>query len=161
MNRLQRLALGMGAAASLAFIGAAQADDSAGVKAGVLTCNVASGWGFVFGSSKDLNCTYSETPDHVEHYVGKITKIGVDIGYTQGGVIAWGVVAPSATLAPGALAGSYAGVSAEATAGVGVGANALVGGSDHHVTLQPVSVEGMTGLNAAGGISGITLSYQP
>ena len=34
----------------------------------------------------------------------------------------------------------------------GVGANALVGGSNHSVALQPLSVQGQVGLNAAAGI---------
>jgi len=36
----------------------------AGVKAGILKCHVASGFGFVFGSSKDLKCVYS--PDNAK-----------------------------------------------------------------------------------------------
>ena len=62
-----------------------------GVRVGTLSCNVASGWGFVFGSSKALNCTFSPGPGgHPEHYAGSISKFGVDIGYTQGGVLIWG-----------------------------------------------------------------------
>jgi hypothetical protein len=50
------LMLGLAAATSLAFAASAHADP--GVKAGVLTCNVSRGWGLIFCSSKDLNCTY-------------------------------------------------------------------------------------------------------
>ena len=28
------------------------------VKAGIMTCNVASGFGFIFGSSRAVNCTF-------------------------------------------------------------------------------------------------------
>ena len=160
MNRLQSLALGLAAVASLAVAAEARADDS-GVKAGVLTCNVAGGWGFILGSSKDLDCTFSPDGTHTERYVGKITKVGVEIGYQAAGIIAWGVFAPSATLAPGSLAGSYGGVTAGAAAGVGAGAHVLVGGSDSHISLQPLSVEGMTGLNVAGGIGAMTLTAAP
>jgi len=72
----------------------------------------------------------------------------------------WGVIAPTANLAPGTLAGSYAGATASATVGVGVGANALVGGSGNTITLQPLSIEGNTGLNVAGGIGAITLHFE-
>ena len=49
------------------------------------------------------------------------------------------------------------GATASATIGVGVGANALIGGSSNSVTLQPLSVEGTTGLNVAGGVAAMTL----
>ncbi len=133
----------------------------AGVKVGVLTCNVSSGWGFVFGSSKDLRCTYSPNHGHYDHYNGTISKWGVDVGYTAGGVMVWAVFAPTADVAPGALEGDYGGVSASATAAVGAGANVLVGGSHDTISLQPVSVEGNTGLNVAAGVGAITLRHVP
>ena len=140
---------------------AAPASAQSAVKVGTLTCNVASGFGFIFGSSKALNCTYAGVGGRYEHYMGNITKFGADIGYTSGGVLVWTVVAPVAVMQPGALAGAYAGATASATVGVGVGANALVGGSNNTVALQPVSIEGNTGLNVAAGIASITHSSAP
>ena len=142
-------------------VGAQAQADQAGVKAGVLTCDVASGWGFVFGSSRDLRCSYSAAPGHAEHYTGKISKFGVDIGYLQNGVIVWGVIAPTASLAPGALAGGYGGVAGGASVGVGVDANVLIGGFDKSITLQPVSFEGDKGVNVAAGIAAVSLTYAP
>jgi len=84
--------------AALAGPAAAQA-----VKVGTLTCNVASGFGFILGSSKSVNCTYAGVGGHYEHYVGNITKIGADIGYTAGGILVWTVVAPVGVMVPGAL----------------------------------------------------------
>jgi hypothetical protein len=140
---------------------AAPASAQSAVKVGTLTCNVASGFGFIFGSSKALNCTYAGVGGRYEHYMGNITKFGADIGYTSGGVLVWTVVAPVAVMQPGALAGAYAGATASATVGVGVGANALVGGSNNTVALQPVSIEGNTGLNVAAGVASITLTSVP
>ena len=137
----------------------AKADTS--VKAGVLTCNVDSGWGLVFGSSRDLKCNYSGSGGHHEHYAGHIAKYGVDIGYLQGGVIVWGVVAPTADLKAGALAGDYGGATGGASVGVGAGANVLVGGFNRSIALQPVSVEGDKGLNVAAGIAAVTLHAEP
>ena len=138
----------------------ARAED--GVKAGQLTCNVDSGWGFVFGSSRGLKCTYSTgKPGGAEHYTGHINKFGVDLGYTEAGVIVWIVVAPTNDLAPGALGGNYGGVTAGATIGAGLGANVLVGGSNKSIALQPLSVEGNQGLNVAAGIAAINLKYKP
>jgi hypothetical protein len=140
---------------------AAPASAQSAVKVGTLSCNVASGFGFIFGSSKALNCTYSGVGGQYEHYMGNITKFGADIGYTSGGIIVWTVVAPVAQMHPGALAGAYAGGTASATVGVGLGANALVGGSNNTVALQPLSIEGNTGLNVAAGVASITLSAAP
>ena len=42
-----------------------------------------------------------------------------------------------------------------------IGANVLIGGSNSTISLQPVSVEGNTGLNVAAGIGSISLRYQP
>jgi hypothetical protein len=131
------------------------------VQVGTLTCNVAGGWGFVFGSSKSVRCSFARAGGRPEHYAGSINKFGVDIGYTQGGVLVWGVFAPSGGLAPGALSGNYVGASGSATVGVGAGANVLVGGSNRTISLQPVSFEGNTGLNVAAGIGSISLRYQP
>src|ERR1700745_470507 len=123
------------------------------VPVGTLTCNVAGGWGFVFGSSKAVRCTFAGAGGRPEHYAGSINKFGVDIGYTQGGVLGWGVVGPTGTLGPSAFAGTYIGDRGSAT--VGVGAGVVVGGSSRTISLQPVSIEGNTGLNVAAGIGSI------
>jgi hypothetical protein len=136
----------------------APARANATLKAGLLTCQVASGWGFVFGSSRDLQCTYNGG-GHVAKYIGKISKFGVDIGYLQSGVIVWAVLAPTTDLAPSALTGDYGGVTAGATAGIGGNANVLIGGSTKSISLQSLSVEGDKGINVAAGIAAILLNY--
>jgi hypothetical protein len=72
-------------------------------------------------------------------------------------VILWGVVAPTADIGAGALAGDYRGVTGSVAAVYGVGANALIGGSDKSIVLQPVSIEGIEGVNIAGGIGILSL----
>ena len=106
--------------------------------------------GFVFGSSRALNRIFAPSPGRRERYTGIIDKFGVDIGYTAAAVIVWGVIAPTANLAPGSLAGNYAGASAGAAVGAGLGANALIGGSNQQFALQPLSIEGQTGLQRCG-----------
>ena len=133
----------------------AQAD----VRVGVMTCEVNSGFGYVLGSSHDVHCTFVPAAGPAEHYAGTIAKFGVDIGYVQNAVIVWTVVAPTVALPPGSLTGNYGGATASAT--VGVGANVLVGGSNTTISLQPVSVEGGTGLNVAGGFAALSLNFQP
>ncbi|HVV26424.1 MAG TPA: DUF992 domain-containing protein [Rhizomicrobium sp.] len=156
--KTSRMMVGAAACAGLILCGAAQAAP-AGVKVGELTCQVASGYGFIFGSSKDLRCTYRPSRHPREHYVGTVNKFGVDIGYTEGGVLVWGVFAPSSDVRPGALEGTYAGATAGASIGVGLGANVLVGGLDKSIALQPLSLEGNRGLNVAAGIGSITLKH--
>ena len=132
-----------------------------GAQVGTLNCNVASGWGFVFGSSRALRCTFAPASGPAEHYSGSIQRFGVDIGFTQAGVLIWAVLAPTSNLAPGALAGNFVGATGSATVGVGAGANVLVGGSNKTVSLQPLSIQGNTGLNVAAGVAALTLTFQP
>jgi len=154
MLRKSLLAVGL-ALGTAALVAPAQA--AVGVKAGILTCNVASGSGFIFGSDHAVSCTYSGAGGRIEHYTGTISKFGVDIGYSRGGVIIWAVLAPTSNPPPDALVGQYGGITAGASAGVGASANLLIGGSKHEISLQPLSVEGERGLNVAAGIAEITL----
>lgn len=130
-----------------------------GVKVGTLSCNVESGWGFVFGSSKDLHCTYTPDKGKPARYTGSINKFGVDVGYSEGGVMLWVVVAPTSDVGPDALEGDYGGATAGASVGIGGSANALLGGFDKSIALQPLSLEGHKGLNLAAGIAGVELKY--
>ena len=161
MYRTMRLAAALVAALSGSLGLGAQATAQSGVAVGTLTCNVASGFGFVFGSSRAINCTFAGPGGRYEHYVGDISKFGVDIGFTQGGILVWTVFAPSASLAPGVVAGNYVGATASATVAVGVGANALIGGSNNSIALQPLSVEANRGLNVAAGVAALTLTPAP
>jgi len=128
-----------------------------GVRVGLLTCQVSGGTGFIIGSSKDLRCRYEGGKGRTERYVGVIDKFGLDIGVTGPGTMTWAVFAPTSDVGRGALAGNYVGASAEATVGVGGGANLLVGGSNETISLQPLSVQGQTGVNAALAIAGLVL----
>jgi len=131
----------------------------AGVKVGVLTCKIEPGWSYIVGSTKDLFCTYEPTKGRPERYVGQVQKVGVDIGYSDGATMVWAVIAPTSDVGKDALEGDYAGAQASVAVGVGVGANVLVGGFDKSITLQPVSVEGGTGLNLAAGVAAIKLKH--
>ena len=126
-------------------------------KAGTLTCDISAGIGLIIASKKSVTCLFTPAqPGPREVYTGAISKYGLDVGATSGGEMVWSVFAPS-NKKFGALAGLYGGASAEASVGAGVGANVLIGGSDRTVTLQPVSVQGQTGLNLAVGVAGLEL----
>jgi len=147
------------APASLAF---AQSEENYDVSLGVLTCEAKNADSFIFGSTRQMSCVFERNNGEVEEYDGVIQSYGVDIGFTESSTLVWGVVAVTDQVPDGALAGSFAGVSAEATLGIGGGINLLVGGPDAesdspNVALQPISVEGNQGLNIAAGVSELTL----
>jgi Protein of unknown function (DUF992) len=128
--------------------------------AGLLTCTLAPSIGLIIGSRQRMACRFVPNgPFPPEAYVGVLGTIGLDIGITAGGVMAWGVVAPTPGPMRGKLAGTYVGASGSVGLGVGVGANALVGGSNRSIALQPVSVEGTVGVNLSLGVSSLTLTY--
>ena len=131
-----------------------------GVKIGYLSCHVSSGFGIILASSRDLSCSFTSSDGKtVENYKGEISKFGADIGYLQSGVILWEVLAPANTTAPGSLSGQYAGATAGATLGLGAGLHVLTGGLHGSIALQPISIEGNTGLNVAAGVETMTLEY--
>ena len=69
--------------------GTPQATGRSGANVGSLTCNVAGGMGFVFGSSKELSCLFNRANGTAERYTGTIKKFGVDIGFTKESQIIW------------------------------------------------------------------------
>jgi len=126
------------------------------VKVGTLTCDISGGIGMIIASQKTMACNFTPSKGGREVYVGSITKFGLDVGATGGGRMVWAVYAPTSR-SRAVLAGTYTGASAEATVGAGVGANVLIGGNERTVSLQPVSLQGQTGLNLAVGVSGLEL----
>jgi len=136
----------------------ASAQAPQGTAAGALTCQLAPSIGLIFGSQQRMACRFQPNGAYPpEAYVGVMNTIGLDIGITAGGVMAWGVITPNAGPMRGKLAGKYVGASGSVGVGVGVGANVLVGGSNRSISLQPLSVEGTVGINLSLGVSGLTL----
>jgi hypothetical protein len=140
--------------ATLAAVATAQAQTR--VEVGVLTCNAKGSTGFIIGSTRELRCRFNRQ-GRDEYYRGTIDKFGIDIGSTKQAALSWAVLAPTSNVSPRSLNGTYAGVSAEATVGLGVGANALIGGSQKSIVLQPLSVQAQEGLNIAAGVSQLRL----
>jgi hypothetical protein len=137
------------------------AQQAGGTKVGMLTCRTSASLGLLVGSHQKLRCSFKPDNGPPENYVGHINRLGLDIGVKAGGVMAWGVFAPTAGLHHGALVGKYIGGSSSASLGVGLGANALIGGSHRSIALQPLSIEGQVGVNLALGVAGLTLSSAP
>jgi hypothetical protein len=149
-------AVALAAMAAVGFAGAAQADNR--VKVGVLTCDVDPGIGYLIGSAKDLTCWFKPSNGgKTEKYEGSIKKLGLDVGFTAKTKIAWLVFAATKNPGKHALAGTYVGASTEATLGVGLGGNWLIGGSNKSFALQPWSIQGQVGLNYSLTWSALTL----
>jgi hypothetical protein len=141
-----------------ALVGFAAAPANADIRVGTLHCYVSPGVSFVVGSSKGLQCNFHGVGQPRDRYAGYINRVGLDVGYTTGGHLAWIVFAPSRP-GPGALGGAYIGGSAEASVGAGVSGNALVGGLNNSITLQPFSVGAQGGLDVALTASGLRLDW--
>ena len=136
-----------------------QAQD--GRRVGMLTCRLAPSVGLIIGSRQRMDCRFTPRQGGpVERYYGSVTRFGLDLGITVGGVMTWAVVARTSRIGRGALAGNFVGASGDIALGVGVGANVLVGGSRRSVMLQPVSLSGQVGINLAAGVAGLTLRFR-
>jgi hypothetical protein len=128
------------------------------VRQGVLTCRTSASVGLIVGSRQRLRCQFRSETGRTQNYTGTIGRLGLDLGVTAGGVMAWVVLASTPVIPPGALAGEFVGASGDISVGVGVGANLLVGGTRKSVSLQPLSVEGQVGVNLALGVARMRLT---
>ena len=155
MSRFVHCLFGAVFAAALAMPALAQ--QSGGTKVGLLTCKTSASLGLIIGSHQRIRCSFAPDNGPPENYEGHINRLGLDLGVKGGGIMTWAVFAPVNGYHHGALAGTYVGGSGSASFGVGVGANALVGGSHRSIALQPLSVEGNVGVNLALGIAGLRL----
>jgi len=147
---------GIAAATLIASFASANAQQH--VQVGVLECQGGQHVGFVVGSATEMECAFrSSNGRPPEPYIATVHRYGLDLGVTEQVGFAWAVNASTNRLGPGDLAGHYGGVGANATVGVGVGANLLVGGSANSFSLQPLSLQGQTGLSAVAGIVDVDL----
>ena len=142
--------------------GASQAQSL--LQTGALVCKGEGGWGAIITSKKTFDCTFSTPSGSIKgSYKGTIRKYGIDIGVTGDTALTWVVFGPvdkaGENYQSGSLAGQYAGIGGEVSLGVGVGANAMLGGSDDAFVLQPISIQVQTGLSIAAGVQTLTLEY--
>ena len=158
-NDIPRLSL-FSVLALAAMAGPGAADNK--IKSGLLECDVSAGVGLIFREKQTMNCKFTPLGGGpVSHYTGTIDEVGLAIGATEGGILVWSVLASQEGVPAGALAGTYKGISADASVGVGLGENILMGGSGSSFMLQPSSYEGQVGLNVAAGVTTVTLTWVP
>jgi hypothetical protein len=127
------------------------------VRAGTLECQGGRNVGLVLGSVASLDCVFKSGARPPEAYVATVRRFGLDLGVTQSTKMTWAVNAPSYRFERGELAGTYGGLSANASMGVGGGGNLLVGGLGNAYALQALSVQGQRGFNVAAGVAGLEL----
>src|SRR5262249_268589 len=131
----------VGAAALPLVVASAEPAAAQGVRAGLLTCEISAGIGFIPGSQKAVVCTFAPEPAGPQQvYSGSISKFGLDVGATGGAVMVWAVFTDSlAPPGPAFLAGDYFGATGQVTVAAGLGANVLIGGFHNTVALSPRS----------------------
>ncbi|WP_371421152.1 DUF992 domain-containing protein [Tardiphaga sp.] len=156
--RLSKM-FGLTAVAFAASVATANAQQPGSVQVGVLECRGGQNVGYVLGSNARLECVFQSAGGRAEGYIANIRRFGLDLGFTENTTVQWAAFAPTTRVPRGALAGSYGGVGTNASVGVGFGGNFLVGGQGNTYSLQPISVQGQTGLNVASGI--VQLDLQP
>jgi Protein of unknown function (DUF992) len=131
-------------------------------RVGSLQCHLSGGVGMILAENQALDCVYQDAsgapPDH---YIGRLTNVGANIGVSGPGVLVWGVVAAKGSIGPGALAGNYIGAQGSVAVGAGPGGAVLVGGSNNTISLQPISLQLGTGLNLSAGVGNLNLQYMP
>jgi Protein of unknown function (DUF992) len=131
------------------------------VRAGILQCQAGQTVGFVVGSVHSFQCVFQSEGGRPEPYIATVRRVGVDLGFTEQTQLTWAVNAPNGPIGPGQLAGTYGGVGANASVGVGMGGNFLLGGPQNAYSLQPISLQGQTGLNVAAGVADLELQPVP
>lgn len=127
------------------------------IHTGFLECEGGRNIGYILGSVADLDCVYRSQGRAPEPYIATIRRFGLDLGVTEQTRFAWAVNAPVNRFERGELAGTYGGIGASASIGVGFGGNFLLGGPGNSYSLQPISMQGQTGFNLAAGVAGIEL----
>ncbi len=126
---------------------------------GMLTCRSPQPTNYILWSSQTYSCVFqSSVGGGTQSYSAVINRAGAEVGTSSNVGMAWVVVALSGQVGPGTLAGGYGGASAGAAVGIGGRANVLFGGYPNSFALQPVSLEGETGLNVRATVTGLWLT---
>ena len=120
MSRLSCGAMAIAMAVLLAETSSAQAQSR--TQAGRLLCRMGPSVGVIIGSRQRIACRFTPSGGgRAENYSGTITRFGLDVGFTAGGVMRWTVLArkretldvgnlPADTLVPAAMCPSASAV---------------------------------------------------
>ena len=125
---------------------------------GVLKCDTSIGIGEIFTRKQTMTCVFTRNDGTVDNYSGTVHQFGIELGEVKEGHLVWAVLSGSTSSENGLLSGKYVGAEADVAAGFGGGADILVGGTKHAFALQPLAVQGETGINVAAGVEQVELT---
>ncbi|MBF0368297.1 MAG: DUF992 domain-containing protein [Magnetococcales bacterium] len=144
--------------------GTARAETESGVKIGILTCRqLPGGYNLLIHSVAYVGCEFTSSRG-MERYTGESgVGLGLNLEWNPAETILFTVLGSTSDIRMGqhVLAGKYFGAKASASVGVGTGVQVLVGGGNKNISLQPLALEGSTGLGAAAGLSYLSLQPAP
>ncbi|WP_237718408.1 DUF992 domain-containing protein [Rhodovulum sp. PH10] len=146
-------------AAAAALLAPLPAAAQSAMNIGVLSCEVAPAVGLVVGSTQPVRCVFrANNSRRREVYHGAISRVGLDVGITEGSRLTWSVWAPTRRIQRHGLVGRYTGTSSALAIGAGAGSSTeLLGGPARGIALQPLALQNVVGVNVALGITGLTL----
>lgn len=126
------------------------------VRVGVLKCETVEGSrvNLIVRSTADVKCMFEDANGRSENYRGESgIALGLDLSFKKKETFAFAVLSTTTTSAgKHSLQGKYVGGKATASAGVGLGAAALVGGDNDQFGLNPIAVGTNEGVGASAGI---------
>ncbi len=155
---MRRFSIMLGLAGAMLATSAISASAQQSLRpAGALECVGGPSLGLVVGSESTLHCTLRQPRRRAQHYDAIVRRVGVDLGVTERWVLGFNVFTPTGRVGRNGLAGSYGGAGSSISIGPGAGSASVVGGPGRSVSLQPVPVQGQTGLNLAFGFQGMDL----
>ena len=141
----------LAAAVLAAFSSSALAQPVYQTRVGTLSCDASVGIRVIVSSKKSITCIFAPSqPGPREIYSATIEKSAREAPALLTTELIWAVITPS-NRRFGSLTGRYVGAPADA------GENALIGGVNRSVVLQPVSLEGGGSINLAAWISDLKL----
>ncbi len=116
-----------------------------------------------FGAKRQLDCVFKQKHrKRKDRYLATVEKYGIEVGIIGSRKMVWRVTAKNRKrLRRGALAGTYRGVTVEASVGAGFAANILTGGPGRSYSFHPLAFEKVEGLNVAAGLLVLTLKRAP
>jgi hypothetical protein len=130
-----------------------------GTHVGMLTCQMAPRTGLTVGPVQSIRCHFVPDGGYPQQaYMGELATVGLDVGITTGGVLAWDVLVSTGGSPAGDLAGVYVGANGDIPVGVGIDANVLFGGSNRTIALQPLALEGEIEVALGEGLSSLKLA---
>src|SRR5712691_3977750 len=81
-------------------LSAGSAAAQSGVAAGVLECRSGPSASFIVGSVRNFECVFTPNVGRRQFYWGRVTRVGVDLGFSNETALVWTVFAPAQIVGP-------------------------------------------------------------